>query len=61
MTWVVRRALRWGSEKVAECATLASAEAHARRDILDNGNVGRIELTDHKTRTVYYDIHEEMT
>jgi hypothetical protein len=37
------------------------AKARALKDIRKHGNVGRIECISHTTKTVYYDVYEEMT
>jgi len=59
--WEIRRALRYGSERIKIVRGLDAAKAHANSDIVANGNEGRIELIDRDKRILYYDIHPEMT
>lgn len=59
--WEIRRALRYGSERIKVVCGLEAAKAHADDDIVANGNVGRIEFIDRDKRILYYDIYPEMT
>lgn len=59
--WEIRRALRYGSERIKIVRGLDAAKAHAAADIAANGNEGRIELIDRDKRILYYDIYPEMT
>ena len=59
--WEIRRALRYGSEPVGWSKTLRMARLRALKDIRKHGNVGRIDAVIRETRTLYYDVYEEMT
>lgn len=59
--WEIRRALRYGSERVKIVQGLELAKAHANHDIAAHGSEGRIELIDRDKRILYYDIYPEMT
>lgn len=59
--WEIRRALRYGSERIKIVRGLEFAKSYANGDIVVNGNVGRIKLIDRDKRILYYDIYPEMT
>ena len=58
--WELRRALRYGSKLIGWSSSLKEAKRFAKKEIEAHGNVGRIEMIDRDTRTLYYDVHEEM-
>lgn len=59
--WEIRRALRYGSERIKIVRGLDAAKSHANADIAFNGNEGRIELIDRDRRVLYYAVHPEPT
>jgi hypothetical protein len=59
--WEIRRALRYGSERVKIVRGLDAAKTFAQDDIAANGDEGRIKLIDRDKRILYYDIYPEMT
>jgi hypothetical protein len=59
--WEARSKLRWGSEHQGFFKSGAAARAFAQKEIEKHGGVGRIEAISSETRTVYYDIHKEIS
>jgi hypothetical protein len=59
--WEARSRLRWGSEHQGWFGSLQAAQDFADAEIKRSGGVGRIEAVNRGTRTVYYDVYEELT
>jgi hypothetical protein len=59
--WEARSRLRYGSEHQGWFGSLRAAQDFADAEIKRNGSIGRIEAVNRGTRTVYYDVYEELT